>query len=81
MDTRFRGYDTLSLANPVAAVAIPITVFVIADTLFAHLGRVYLAAAAPAPADGAQMVAAGRLVAHRADDTIGQSTTAGLPVS
>ena len=57
--------------NPISAITIPIAVFVAADALFAHLGGVYVAAAAPAPADGAQVVATGGLVANGTDDASG----------
>ena len=70
--TRFNSTD------PIPAVAIPIAVFVAADALFAHLRRVHFAAAAPAPAHGAQMVTAGGLVTHGADDAACQGSTAGL---
>lgn len=69
---------SFSLGNPVAAVAVPITMLVAADALFAHLCRVYFTAAAPAPANGAEMVTTGGLITHRADDTVGQGTAAGL---
>ena len=68
----------LRSTNPIAAVAVPIAVFVAADAFFAHLSRVYLAAAAPAPANGAQVVAAGGLEANRADDAASQGGGAGL---
>ena len=68
----------LRSTNPIAAVAVPIAVFVAANAFFAHLGGVHVAAAAPAPADGAQMVAASGLEADRADDAAGQGAGAGL---
>lgn len=55
--------------------------FVAADALFAHLGRIDLAAAAPAPAHGAQVVTAGGLVTHGANDAICQGAAAGLAPS
>ena len=68
----------LRSTNPIAAVAVPIAVFVAADAFFAHLSRVYLAAAAPAPANGAQVITAGGLEANRADDTASQGGSTGL---
>jgi len=65
-------------ADPIAAVAVPIAVLVAADALFAHLSGIQLAAAAPTPAHGAQMVTAGGLVTHGTNDAISQGAAAGL---
>jgi hypothetical protein len=70
--TRFNSTD------PIPTVAVPIAMFVAADALFAHLSRIDLAAAAPAPADGGQVVTAGGLITHGANDAISQGSAAGL---
>ena len=71
----------LRSTNPIAAVAIPIAVFVAADAFFAHLSGVNFAAAAPTPANGAQMITAGGLEANRTDDAVGQGRGAGLALA
>jgi len=71
----------LRSTNPIAAVAIPIAVFVATDAFFADLSGVYLAAAAPAPTNRAQVITAGGLEANRADDTVGQGRGACLALA
>lgn len=75
------GMTRFISGNPFAAVAIPVAMFVAAHALFACLGGIDFAAAAPAPAHGGQMVGAGGLEANGTNNAIGEGLAAGLSVS